>query len=193
MKRSNKPGYQSFQRASDFFQGLQRLNIEKDHWRLCLLVAPTRSGKTKALRSWVNSIEEPEGLRAAWLGLQPNHNQPERFRSDLTTCLRVLDAAYKDPPNHNETSEIWIEKIAKLIDNLVDHPSPFILILDNYEVIEAAPIHQAVILLLDYLPPQAKVVIASQSEPPLQLPKLRVRRQLVEMGPLVLPGADQLT
>jgi ATP/maltotriose-dependent transcriptional regulator MalT len=104
-----------------------------------------------------------------------------------------LDAAYKDLPNHNETSEIWIEKIAKLIDNLVDHPSPFILILDNYEVIEAGPIHQAVILLLDYLPPQAKVVIASQSEPPLQLPKLRVRRQLVEMGPLVLPGADQLT
>jgi LuxR family transcriptional regulator, maltose regulon positive regulatory protein len=189
MKSSYKPGDLCFKRFSDFFQGLQRLNIE-DHWRLCVLVAPTRSGKTKALRSWVNSIEESEGLRAAWLGLQPDHNQPERFRYDLTACLRVLDAAYIDPPNHDENAGIFIEKIAKLIDNLVDHPSPFILILDNYEVIEAAPIHQAVILLLDYLPPQAKVVIASQSEPPLQLARLRVRRQLVEIGPLVLPNVD---
>jgi LuxR family transcriptional regulator, maltose regulon positive regulatory protein len=192
MKSSYKSGDQSFKRPSDFFQGLQGLNIE-DHWRVCLLIAPTRSGKTKALRSWASNIEKPAVLHVAWLGLQPDHNQPERFLYDLTTCLRVLDAAYIDPPNHDEHSGIFIEKIAKLIDNLVDFPSPFILILDNYEVIEAAPIHQAVKLLLDYLPPQAKLVIASQSEPPLQLPRLRVRRQLVQFGPLVLPGADPST
>jgi LuxR family transcriptional regulator, maltose regulon positive regulatory protein len=190
MISSNKPGDLSFQRFSDFYQGLQRLNIH-DHWRLCLLVAPARSGKTKALQSWADSLEEPASQRAAWLGLQPNHNQPERFLYDLTTCLRVMDAAYIDPPNNDEKSGIFIEKIAKLIDNLVDLPSPFILILDNYEVIEAAQIHQAVKLLLDYLPPQAKLVIASQCEPPLQLPRLRVRRQLVEIGSSDLPGAGQ--
>jgi LuxR family transcriptional regulator, maltose regulon positive regulatory protein len=190
MMSSYKPGDLSFQRFSDFYQGLQRLNIQ-DHWRLCLLVAPTRSGKTKALQSWTNNIEKSAGLHAAWLGLQPDHNQPERFLYDLNACLRVLDAAYIDPPNQDENSGIFIEKIAKLVDNLVDFPYPFILILDNYEVIDAAPIHQAVKLLLDYLPPQAKMVIASQSLPPLQLPRLRVRRQLVEIGPLDLPGAGQ--
>jgi LuxR family transcriptional regulator, maltose regulon positive regulatory protein len=190
MKSSYKARDLSFKRPIDFYQGLRRLNIEH-HWRLCLLVAPTRSGKTKALRSWADSIEEPAGLRAAWLGLQPDHNQPERFLYDLTTCLWVMDPANIDPPNNDENSEILIEKIAKLIDNLVDHPSPFILILDNYEVIDAAPIHQAVKLLLDYLPSQAKVVIASRSEPPLQLPRLRVRRQLVELGPWDLPDGGK--
>jgi LuxR family transcriptional regulator, maltose regulon positive regulatory protein len=190
MKSSYKHGDLSFKQPIDFYQGLQGLNIQ-DHWRVCLLVAPTRSGKTKALQSWADSLEEPAGLRAAWLSLQPDHNQTERFLYDLTTCLRVLDAAYIDPPNHDENSGIFIEKIAELIDNLVDFPSTFILIVDNYEVIEAAPIHQAVKLLLEYLPPHAKMVIASQCEPPLQLPRLRVRRQLIEIGPSDLPGAGQ--
>jgi LuxR family transcriptional regulator, maltose regulon positive regulatory protein len=188
--KSHKPGDLSCQRPSDFCQRLQRLNIE-DHWRLCLLVAPTGSGKTKALRSWANSIEESTGLCAAWLSLQPDHNQPEQFLFGLIACLKVIDPVNIDPPNYDENSRNLIEKTAKLIDDLVDHPSPFILILDNYEVIDATPIHQAVKLLLDYLPPQAKVVIASRSEPPLQLPRLRVRRQLVEFGPWDLPDVGQ--
>jgi len=53
------------------------------------------------------------------------------------------------------------------------------LILDNYHVIESCQIHDAMAIFLDYLPLPVHVFIASRTEPPLPLPRLRVRRQLL--------------
>jgi LuxR family maltose regulon positive regulatory protein len=55
------------------------------------------------------------------------------------------------------------------------------LILDDYHVIEAHPIHSAMTFLLDHLPLQLHLVIASRSDPPLPLSRLRVRHQLIEL------------
>ncbi|MEJ2352151.1 MAG: hypothetical protein P8Y03_20380 [Anaerolineales bacterium] len=64
--------------------------------------------------------------------------------------------------------------------NLVDGGvEDYILILDNYDVIEEDTIHAAVEFMLDFLPEKMHVVISSQVEPPLRVAKLRVRRQLL--------------
>ena len=54
-------------------------------------------------------------------------------------------------------------------------------ILDDYDAIRAAPIHEAMAMLLDYMPPALHVIIASGEDPPLPLARLRVRMQSVSL------------
>ncbi len=56
-----------------------------------------------------------------------------------------------------------------------------VLVLDDYHVIEAPAIHAALTFLLDQLPPRLHLVIASRADPPLPLPRLRVRGDLTEL------------
>ena len=55
------------------------------------------------------------------------------------------------------------------------------LILDDYHWIEQQEIHDALNYLIDHMPPQMHFVTASRSDPPLQLSRLRVRNQLIEI------------
>src|SRR6266849_1844738 len=61
------------------------------------------------------------------------------------------------------------------------HGEAFALVLDDYNVIEAPPIHRALTFLLEHLPPQMHLIIATRADPPLPLPRLRVRGQLTEL------------
>jgi LuxR family transcriptional regulator, maltose regulon positive regulatory protein len=56
-----------------------------------------------------------------------------------------------------------------------------VLVLDDYHVIDAEPVHGAVAFLLDHLPPRMHLVIASRSDPPLPLARLRARGELIEI------------
>ena len=55
------------------------------------------------------------------------------------------------------------------------------LVLDDYHLIDAPPIHQAIGFLLDHLSPQLHLVIASRADPSLPLSRLRARGQLAEL------------
>lgn len=68
-----------------------------------------------------------------------------------------------------------------LINDLSEMRSPFALVLDDYHVINAQPVHEAVTYLLDHLPQQMHLVILTRADPPLPLARLRARNQLVEI------------
>ena len=53
--------------------------------------------------------------------------------------------------------------------------------LDDFHVIDAAAVHEAVAFLLDNLPPQVTVAMATRADPPLPLSRLRARGELVEV------------
>jgi len=55
------------------------------------------------------------------------------------------------------------------------------LVLDDYHLITAPPIHRAVTYLLDHLPPQLHLVLATRADPPLPLARLRTRGHLTEI------------
>lgn len=58
--------------------------------------------------------------------------------------------------------------VATLINELALMPQPFLLVLDDYHLIEAEAIHQIVNFLLAYLPRQARIlVLITRHEPPL--------------------------
>lgn len=60
----------------------------------------------------------------------------------------------------------------------------FLLVLDDFHCVEAAPgIREAGEALVEYFMHDAQLVIISRTQPALNLPRLRVRQQLVELGP----------
>ena len=67
-----------------------------------------------------------------------------------------------------------------LINGLSAIQDDFALILDDYHVIDAQPVHDGIAFLLDHLSEQMHLVIASRADPPLPLSRLRGRGELAE-------------
>ena len=68
-----------------------------------------------------------------------------------------------------------------LINDMVIFPREFVLILDDYHVIDAQPIHEALTFLLEHIPPQMHLIITGRADPPLPLSRLRARGQMTEI------------
>ncbi len=61
----------------------------------------------------------------------------------------------------------------------------WVLVLDDYHLITAPEVHEAVTFLLDHAPDQVHLMVATRADPPLPVARLRSRGQLVEVR-----GAD---
>ncbi|MCB0033802.1 MAG: tetratricopeptide repeat protein, partial [Anaerolineales bacterium] len=59
--------------------------------------------------------------------------------------------------------------------------APFILVLDDYHIIDSAEIDAALSALLDLMPPQMTLVLTSRSDPGFPISRLRARGQLLEL------------
>jgi LuxR family maltose regulon positive regulatory protein len=71
--------------------------------------------------------------------------------------------------------------VTALVNELAGGPDPVVLVLDDYHLIEAAPVHRSVEALLAHLPPGLRLVLASRADPPLALARLRAGGQLTEL------------
>lgn len=159
---------------------MERLNSALQR-RLTLIAAPAGFGKTSLLSEWANTSTDLN-FRVAWISL----NEPE---NDLNTFLAYLSAAIEtleikipnlewDEPSHQQTETI-LSAIINLIIEVRDH---IVLVLDDYHLITARPVHAALAFLLEHSPAQLHLVIASRDEPLLPLSQLRARDQLVELS-----------
>ena len=71
--------------------------------------------------------------------------------------------------------------LTALLNEITTIPDNFILVLDDYHVIDAEPVDDALTFLLEHLPPQMHLVIATREDPQLPLARLRARGQLTEL------------
>ena len=71
--------------------------------------------------------------------------------------------------------------LTALINEIITLPDDFVLVLDDYHLIEAKPVDQALTFLVEHLPPQMHLVIATREDPQLPLARLRARGQLTEL------------
>ena len=148
---------------------------------LTLLSAPAGYGKTTLLAQWRASTRAP----VAWLSLEPEDNEPTRFLTYLIAALQTLD------PRLGTRAQALLgflqpaepETVLSLLANdLIDwQEEDFALVLDDYHVITVAPIHRALTHLVEHLPPQMHLIIATRSDPPLPLARLRAGGQLTEL------------
>jgi LuxR family maltose regulon positive regulatory protein len=72
--------------------------------------------------------------------------------------------------------------ISVLINDILETlPEPLALVLDDLEVVQGPVVYAALEHLLDRLPPQMHLALASRRDPPLPLARLRARGQIVEL------------
>ena len=154
-------------------------------YRLILIIAPAKSGKTELLQRWVQALSKRNDHQIAWVSLGAADNAPESFLANLASALhiKISENINISPEDKSEWSCCLDDSSIELLNALAARPGETVIILDNYHFIEAPVVHKAVELMLDYLPPQVHLVITSQTEPPLPIAHLRVRRQVVELGP----------
>src|SRR5437588_1426780 len=158
---------------------IERLN-EGLHRKLTLISAPAGFGKTTLVSEWVEGIERA----SAWLSLDEGENDPARFLAYLVAALQTIAATIGEgvlgmlQSSQPPPPEAILTALLNEITTLPDH---FVLVLDDYHVIDAKPVDHALTLLLEHLPPHLHLVIATREDPALPLARLRVGGQLTEV------------
>jgi len=158
---------------------LERLN-KGVHGKLTLISAPAGFGKTTLVSEWVAGIEQP----TAWLSLDEGENDPTRFITYLVAALQtlapsigegVLSALQSPQPPPIEAL------LVALLNDLSTIQDPFVLVLDDYHLLDSQAIDQALTSLVEHLPPHMHLVIATREDPRLPLARLRARGYLTEV------------
>ncbi len=160
---------------------VERLNegLAAGH-RLTLVSAPAGFGKTTLVSEWVAGCGRP----VAWLSLDEGDRDPSRFLTYLIAALQtvapgigegeltVLQSPQPPPPESTLTA---------LLNDVTTIPIAVVLVLDDYHVLDARPMDDALVFLVEHLPPQVHLVIATREDPALPLARLRARGQLTEL------------
>lgn len=172
---------------------IKRLN-EGLRRKVTLISAPAGFGKTTLVSSWIDHLAGEQGSRdaeekktsppVAWLSLDEGDNAPTRFLVYLVAAVQtvapqlgqgVLAALQSPQPPPTEVM------LTALLNEITTLPDNFILVLDDYHVIEAKAIDQALAFLIEHLPPQMHPIIATREDPQLPLARLRACGQLTEL------------
>ena len=166
---------------------MQHLN-EGLHRKLTLIAAAAGFGKTTLISEWVTHGR----LNVAWLSLDEGDNDLVRFLAYLIAALQTVP---KDAAAGNTTllgAVAWDALHASqlvsaeailttLLNDIATIPAPVILVLDDYHLIDAPAIDNALTFLLQHLPPKMHLVITTREDPNLPLARLRAQRQLTEL------------
>ena len=124
--------------------------------------------------------------RVAWLSLDDGDNDPTRFLTYLVAAVQTIEATIGSGvlaairaagPQAPATEPI----LTALLNEIASLPDSFSLVLDDYHAIQAKPVDQALTFLLQHLPAQMHLVVASREDPQLPLARLRARDQLTEL------------
>lgn len=158
---------------------IERLNRGLDR-KVTLISASAGYGKTTLVSEWIAGCDRA----VAWLSLDEGDNEVSSFLTYVIAALRtiaeeigegVLDASESQQPLSAEsTLTILLNKISALTYT-------FILVLDDFHVISSKPVNDALAFLLDNLPRQMHLVIATREDPQLSLSRLRAHGDLTEL------------
>ncbi|MBV9934214.1 MAG: helix-turn-helix transcriptional regulator, partial [Actinobacteria bacterium] len=156
--------------------------VGRDRPALTLVSAPAGFGKTTLLTDLFVG-EEAKDQALAWLSLDAGDNDPRRFWSYVIAAIQTA------APEAGETASAMLRSdksglepvVATLVNDLDVLPMNLVLVLDDYHVIDTAEIHETVAFLLEHVPPQVHLAMASRSDPPLPLARLRARGELLEI------------
>jgi LuxR family maltose regulon positive regulatory protein len=151
--------------------------------RLVLVSAPAGFGKTTVLTQWLTS-DAAASRQVAWLSLDEGDADLRRFLTHLLAALRTTgpdlgtDALALLDRDRDVPATAVLDSLVNDLDLVA---APTVVALDDYHLIDAAAVHEAVTYLLENLPPQVTLAIATRADPPLPLARLRARGELVEL------------
>lgn len=148
--------------------------------KLILISAPAGFGKTTLAVEWARST----GFPVAWLALDSADNDPIRLWHYLLAAFQTIhpeigktafEALQVPQPPPLETL------VTLLINDLITVQAPFLLLLDDYHLLEVPAIHTSLNFFIDHLPPNAHLVVLTRADPPLHLARRRGRGEVIEV------------
>jgi LuxR family maltose regulon positive regulatory protein len=148
--------------------------------KLTLISAPAGFGKTTLVSEWIAGGAGP----VAWLSLDDGDKDPVRFITYLIAAIQTVKAGFGEGvlPTLQSNQRPQIEMaLTALLNEISSIPNPFLVILDDYHVIDSKPVDEALAFLVERLPPQMHLVIATREDLSLPLARLRARGQLTEL------------
>jgi LuxR family maltose regulon positive regulatory protein len=148
--------------------------------QITLVSAPAGFGKTTCISEWVNTLDCP----VTWLSLDPADDDPGRFFAYLVAALQKVDdnlgrevegvlRAGQLPPS---------EAISTTLSNdILELESRFLLVLDDFQVLQDRFILQVLQKLVANLPQPLHLVLLTREDPSLPLARLRANNQMTEI------------
>ncbi len=163
---------------------------QAEHHALTLLSAPAGFGKTTVLAQWIAQ----SALPIAWLSLDAGDNDPYRFLGYLIAALQGIDDGLgSDAQKLLQSRQLVAPHIilASLINDLGRIGEPYVLVLDDCQFIVERGVHEALAYLIDHLPTNLHLVMATRADPPIPLGRLRAYGQMLELRTRDLRFTDQ--
>jgi len=171
---------------------IERLN-EGLNRKLTLVSAPAGFGKTTLITEWLITLqrnsqkENKTKSKVSWLSLDGGDNDPTRFLTYFITALNQANGSETvlgkgamnmlQSPQPPPTEAV----LTSLINELAIIPDGFILVLDDYHLIDSQSVHEALTFLMENLPPVMHLVITTREDPHLPLSRMRARGQMIEL------------
>ncbi len=172
------------------------------HRKLTLVCAPAGFGKTTLIGEWAAALRKTHAAELAWLSLDEHDSDPTRFLTHLIAALQTLPAHAKQggaaPFGANLVEMLQSAQpppldslLTTLLNEISAIPHKFVLVLDDYHVIESLAVDHTLTFLLDHLTPQPDaqedlprgmhLVISSRMDPTIPLSRLRAGDQMTEL------------
>jgi LuxR family maltose regulon positive regulatory protein len=148
---------------------------------LTLLTAPAGFGKTNLLIEWTKQTTLP----VAWLTVDNDDNDLGQFIRYVMGALQTLEPGLGEEALdllESPKDDGWKTGLTLLINELSVLPQEGVLVLDDFHALENSTILQRLDFALKHIPSNLHIVIASRSEPELDLAFLRAKGRVVELG-----------
>lgn len=147
---------------------------------LTLLSASAGFGKTTLLSAWASQSNGS----VAWLSLDEQDNDPTRFWVYVIAALRKAGTPVGAPAEallHSSQPALITGALTSLVNELAELPQDISLILDDFHLIREQALHDSFRFVLEHLPRNMHLLLASRAEPALPLARLRARGLVVEI------------
>jgi LuxR family transcriptional regulator, maltose regulon positive regulatory protein len=158
--------------------------------KLTLVSAPAGFGKTTCVSEWLNDLDLP----AAWLSLDKLDDDPARFFAYFVAALQRVEASLgQEIAGVLRSGQLPPLEVvaASLIQDIFELPMRFLLILDDFHVIQDPDILQVLERLLFNQPPQLHLVLITREDPQLPLARTRANGEMTEIRAADLRFAGQ--
>jgi LuxR family transcriptional regulator, maltose regulon positive regulatory protein len=164
-------------RRSSLIERLIRENLRP----IVSVVAPAGYGKTTLLSQWA----ECHGQAFAWVSVDEKDNDPKVLLTYVARALATVEPIGEPVFDAlaSASSSVSGSVMPRLGAAFASMRAPVVLVLDDVHLLQNRECRSALSVLADHVPPGSRLVLASRSEPPLRIARLRTEGRVLEIGP----------